>query len=315
MAVAIEPRAPKGVRPRPLARMEDENNGPFVLGSAGYYPSRSYGRFETRICAECGATSWYAREFFPDGYINLGQPDDEPSLSRCPDCQHDELWFIGRVLQGGDEGHTLLLGRPTLYLFVCQRCDHAAWRWRTINLGAVTPSMWRGPAHAGPRAPTRSTGYGERDDRSRLPCARGDGSSDPSGSSLSRYARNAPSSAGPRTRCRLSTQILSVGCVSSRFPRPPADRIDCRRWRLARTNDWSDQGSARAGERGYTSSLRAAKRSLAFRACRGGTRAGLGPLAHGVDALLHGHGQRHDLAREAQASPRCVSSRSASKAS
>jgi hypothetical protein len=99
-----------------------------------------HGWYEAIVCAGCGHTSWWARDFHPERAPAVGEP--------CPDCAATSAWNVDEAMEIFDSDPmvmkvrlartrwklSLMLGgsgwNATLAARVCSRCGATAWSCR-----------------------------------------------------------------------------------------------------------------------------------------------------------------------------------------
>jgi hypothetical protein len=100
----------------------------------GHAPTVSHGKLETLLCAACGYTLWYARDFEPGDKANVAGPS---AGDPCTDCGGDQHWFVVRMEERDSHGEPVNLrivrtgefaGPGRLSAHVCQQCGLLDWR-------------------------------------------------------------------------------------------------------------------------------------------------------------------------------------------
>jgi predicted nucleic-acid-binding Zn-ribbon protein len=115
---------------------------------------RSYGKFEILVCAQCGHTEWYARDFTPDGDANVTPIEAQQHGPRnCRECEQRRFWYIARTSERDANGDPTDLrvvrkGFPKLWwegrfsTYVCRGCGWTA--WYAHELGALDVDLTAG---------------------------------------------------------------------------------------------------------------------------------------------------------------------------
>jgi hypothetical protein len=125
LPVAIEPPAPIAQPPWETKKSNDER--PPIK----WWPPQAYGRLEVHICHDCRDARFFAREFEPDEWLNLGERDDEQLPSACLSCFGQDFWFEARVRKWRHDGETALFSdNVSIYAVICRHCKRFHWLWR-----------------------------------------------------------------------------------------------------------------------------------------------------------------------------------------
>lgn len=104
---------------------------------------RSYGKFEILVCADCGHTEWYARDFTPDGHADVRTLGREDGPRACPECEQGQFCYVDHARERDAHGEPADLRvvrrsfpkldwRGRFSTYVCRACGWTAWYAREL---------------------------------------------------------------------------------------------------------------------------------------------------------------------------------------
>src|SRR3954466_11971951 len=76
-------------------RERGANNLPQEMAVAFGREGTAYGKYETLVCADCGHTEWYAREFEPEAAVPAVEGVHGPRV--CGECEGKRFFYIAQT--------------------------------------------------------------------------------------------------------------------------------------------------------------------------------------------------------------------------